>query len=172
MQIDNEILSNLNFRYVLLKKDLEYLIIDKIRRSLVIIDNPIINVEALIKLMLENRVEIYDNIKNLPAPTEHSLRSNSKPTSFKIFMKKMFNERNKETGVIISAIAEYAINEQSKKRIEKRMENYAFSVLYPGEGLNVYSNTYNDTASIIVVKNINNLPAKEIGDTELEIYQW
>lgn len=172
MQLENEILTNLNIRYVLLKRDSEYVIIDKLRRSMVIIENPIINVKELIKAMVNKNVEIYSDIKQLPLATEHSLRSKNRPDSFKVFMKKLFNERGFETGVIISAILNKALDEKNKKRIERKMEDYAFSVLYPGEGLNVYSNTYIDTASITVIKNINNLPTKDIEDKEFEIFEW
>jgi len=49
------------------------------------------------------------------------------------------------------------------------MEHYAFQVLYPREGLNIYSSIHNDTVSISVIRNINNLPSE---DDEKELYNW
>lgn len=168
MDIQKEILGNINTRYVLLKKDDKYYIIDIKTRALVAVDNPIINYEELIKAMLNREVKVYDNVKSLPSPVEHSVRS--KPNSIKIFIKKIYNELGAETGVIITAITPTSINVYNKKSIEKIMENYAYNVLYPYEGLNIYSNTYDDTASITVIKGINTLPSQNI-DAQ-EIFDW
>ena len=62
------------------------------------------------------------------------------------------------------------INREEKLRIEKILEHYAFQVLYPDEGLNVFSSTYDDTASISVIRDINNLPYEDVENKEL--YYW
>lgn len=70
MEIQKQILTNLNIRYVLVKAKLGYVIVDKNRRTMVKIEDPIINFEQLIKMMIEKDVVIYENVKDLPEPIE------------------------------------------------------------------------------------------------------
>jgi len=161
MNIQNDILENINTRFVLLKKkDNEgYHIIDKLRRTLVMIDDPYIKVEAIIKRMLELNVTVFDSIDQLPLATELPATHQDAPEEFRIFIKKLHDMNGRETGSIVTALPHKQINRDEKLRMEKYIEHYAFSVLYPGEGLNLYSNTENDTASIVVIKGINSLPS-------------
>ncbi len=172
MEIHKEILNNINNRYVLLKKEKDYLIIDKLRKTMIIIDDPIINLAKLIETMISKKVEIYHNVKDLPKATEEPFKLQTESSLvFKVFIRKIFNHRNEETGSIISALTENHVNSESKEIIEKRMMRYAFQVLYPEEGLNMYSSVYNDTASITAIKKINDLPSIDIGDIK-ELYDW
>ncbi|GAB3915405.1 hypothetical protein [Mucilaginibacter boryungensis] len=172
MDLQRDILNNLNSRYVLVKRNDTYVIVDKQRKSMVVLDNPIINMSELIKAMINKNVEIYDNVKLLPSPTEKLVyMSESKPNSFKVFIKKIFDQDRRQTGVIISAITSSAIGRVEKKRLEEMMEQYSFNVLFPNEGLNVFSNTYSDTASIVVITGINSLPNVLLDDSR-DLYNW
>jgi hypothetical protein len=139
MEIHNDILNNINNRYVLLKKDKDFVIIDKSKKSMVIINDPIIDKEKLIKTMIEKGVEVYDSPEKLPQPSEIPFSGKDIPTSFKLFIKKIHDKDGKETGAIISALTNKMLDINEKRRIERIMEDYAFTVLYPNEGLNIYS---------------------------------
>jgi hypothetical protein len=54
------------------------------------------------------------------------------------FIKKLYDQKGKETGVILSVIFGTPTNIQQKNNIENRLIQYAFETLYPGEGLNIY----------------------------------
>jgi hypothetical protein len=73
-----------------------------------------------------------------------------------------------ETGAILTAFVNEIPETHQKNTIEQTMIQYAFDKLYPKEGLNFYSNIENDTVSIVVVKDINNIEYEEI---ELDIPQ-
>ncbi|WCO03574.1 hypothetical protein [Psychroserpens ponticola] len=171
MEIHNEILTNINTRYVLLKKENDYLIIDKLRKTMVIIDDPIINLKKLIEVMISKKVQVYEDAKELPKPIEEPQKFNIKSVAFKVFIKKIYNHKEEETGSILTALTNEPVNAERKNIIEKRIMSYAFQVLYPGEGLNMYSSVYKDTASITAIKKINSLPSSEIGNIK-EIYDW
>lgn len=171
MEIHKDILNNLNTRYVLLKKGLDYLIIDKLRRTMIIIDDPIINLEKLIEIMIQKETKIFENVNDLPKPIEEPFKLRAKSIEFKVFIRKLFNHNKEETGSILSALTKEPVNAERKEIIEKRIMRYAFQVLYPGEGLNMYSSVYKDTASITAIKKINDLPSNEIGEIK-ELYDW
>lgn len=58
-------------------------------------------------------------------------------------------------------------------QIEKIIENYAFDVLYPNQGLNIYSDIHSDTVSITIIKGINNIRSQDISVwKETELYEW
>lgn len=80
----------------------------------------------------------------------------------RIFIRRLFDQNNKETGAIISVIFGTPTDIQQKNIIENRLIQYAFDTLYPGEGLNIYRDMYIDTPSITVIKNINNLPEQNL----------
>lgn len=80
----------------------------------------------------------------------------------RIFIRRLFDQNNKETGAIISVIFGAPTDIQQKNIIENRLIQYAFDTLYPGEGLNIYRDMYIDTPSITVIKNINNLPEQNL----------
>lgn len=172
MKLHKEILDNINIRFVLLMKNTGYLIIDKNRRTSVLIEDPLINTDLLIKSMIEAGVTIYTNPKDLPEPTEFPVELPSITEKIRVFIKKIYDENRVETGSIISALLTNHIGKNEKKRIENLMENYAFSVLYPGQGLNLYREVNDDIASLTVIKNINNLPNQDLSWTPKDIYNW
>ena len=169
MDIHNEILNGINTRYALFEKGDQCVIIDIYRRTMVIIDDPVINLTELIKLMKGKGAKIFKNLDDLPKPAEPYISNKLFPQSYKLFINRIFDHKGNETGAIISALTNKLINASEKQFIEGRIENYAFTVLYPGEGLNVYSSVYQDTASLTIIKGINNLPSKDINMEEREI---
>lgn len=179
MDIIQEILSNINERYVLLKKEDEFLIIDSKRRTMVLIDDPIINLSNLIDTMKERGVEVYTNISDLPQATETLITDNKFPESYKLFIKKIYDKDGHETGSIISALTNKRIDFSEKKVIEERIQDYAHTVIYPDKGLSIFSEVYSDIASIVIIKGINNLPYQFIDSDynnndieQTEIYNW
>ncbi len=146
MERHNEILNNINRRYVLLKDNEEYLIIDKLRRTMVIINDPIIDVMKLIDIMIEKSVEIFNDVNDLPEITEFPIEIEEMPPAFKAFIRKVFNKERRETGAIISAMTESRIGREEKLKIERTIQHYASQVLYPNERLNLYSSIHDDTA--------------------------
>lgn len=78
------------------------------------------------------------------------------------FIKKLYDQNGKETGAIISVDFGTPTNIQQKNIIENVLIQYAFDSLYPGEGLNIYREIYIDTPSIIVIRNIENLPYQQL----------
>lgn len=79
-----------------------------------------------------------------------------------VIIKRLYNAQGQETGAILSAIFGTAITLQQKMTAEGQLINYAFNTLYPGQGLNIYREMYHDTASIVVIKNINGLPSQTV----------
>jgi hypothetical protein len=75
-----------------------------------------------------------------------------------VIIKKLFNQTGIETGAILIAVITNAVNAQQKAQIEKQLNDYAFEHLYPGQGLNIYSDVNTDSPAIVVIKNINSLP--------------
>jgi hypothetical protein len=172
MEIHKEILNNINTRYVLLRKGNNYVIVDKNRRTMVVIDDPIINFTKLIKSMLESNVVVYENPNDLPVPSETLVAHKTIPSKYKLFIKRIYDKNSKETGAVISALTDRLLDRQEKERIEKIIEQYAFTVLYPREGLNMYSDTNFDTASMTIIKGINNLPYENIDGEQTEVFDW
>jgi hypothetical protein len=170
----NQILSNLNERYVLVKisEDPTYIIADKKRRTIVNLNDPIINYQALILKMLDKKVEVYHSFEDLPEPIEHVTIIKDIPPTAKVYIKKIYDEKQNETGAIIGAVLRKFIGKKEKDIIEEAMKNYAFSILYPQQGLNIYSNEYSDIASIIVIKDLNSLPYQEISENDISINLW
>jgi hypothetical protein len=171
MEIHKEILNNLNTRYVLLKKELDYLIIDKLRRTMIIIDDPIINLEKLIEIMIIRETKVYGDVNDLPKPIEEPFKLRAQSMDFRVYIRKLFNHNELETGSILSALTIEPVNPERKEIIEERIMKYAFEVLYPREGLSMYSSVYKGTASIIAIKKINDIPSIDIGDIK-ELYDW
>ena len=68
----------------------------------------------------------------------------------------------KETGAILTADVPASTNLQEKLRFESLLSDYAFTTLYPGQGLNIYKNEYVDTPSIVAVRDINGLPDQNV----------
>ena len=64
------------------------------------------------------------------------------------------------------------VNYEQKRKIETLIEHYAFTVLYPDEGLNLYTDIHSDTVSMVIIKGINNIPSKNIDGKETNLYDW
>lgn len=79
-----------------------------------------------------------------------------------ISLKKNYNEEGLETGAVITAIFSAPTTLQQKTIIENQLIDYAFSVLYPIEGINIYRDMYVDTPSVTIIRNINNLQSQSI----------
>lgn len=79
-----------------------------------------------------------------------------------VTIKKLYNGQGQETGAILCAIFGAAITLQQKISVEGELINYAFNILYPGQGINIYREMHHDKASIVVIKNINDLPLQTI----------
>jgi len=73
-------------------------------------------------------------------------------------IKKLYNQDKKEIGSVLLSIMNAPIDAQKKKDIENELKQYAVDVLYPNEGLSIYSDISIDIPSIIVIRNINSLP--------------
>jgi len=169
--IHQDILQNINTRYVLYKRDdNSYSIIDKLKRVIVSVDDPIINFKKLVETLLNKQIDIYLNLNDLPDAIEKPIEFTENAKTLKIFIKKIYDENGKETGSIISAITDKLItNYQEKRNIERLLEDYAFTVLYPYEGLNLYTDINTDTISITVIRNINDLKYRDIDPNEAKI---
>lgn len=169
--IHQDILQNINNRYVLYKRDNgTFSIVDKLKRAIVSVDDPIINFNKLVETLIENKVKIFTNLIDLPEAVEKPVEYKENAKTLKLFIKKVFDEKGKETGSIISAMTDRLVTSYQEKRdIERHLEDYAFTVLYPYEGLNLYTDIHTDTISITVIRNINGLSYKDIDPSEAKI---
>ncbi len=70
----------------------------------------------------------------------------------KVTVKRLFNNIGQETGSILREIMSTETTEQNKHLIESKLIQYAENKLYQGEGLNIYSDKYIDTPSVIIIK--------------------
>jgi len=82
-------------------------------------------------------------------------------SNLKLVIYKLFDKKGQETGSIISAFIPFPINLYEKNIVERHLELYAFNNLYPNIGLNLFKEINDDTASLTVIKGINNLPYDE-----------
>jgi len=81
----------------------------------------------------------------------------------KVVIKRIQNPiNNEQAGAVLTAIPEVSINSRQKANIENRLIQFAFDNLYPGEGLNLYREVHSDTPSIVIIKNIGELPHETI----------
>lgn len=169
--LHQDIIQNLNTRFVLYKRaEDDYSIVDKLKRVIIAIDDPIIDYHKLIDTLLKMQIEVYADYKDLPEAVEKPIKLSDDVKTMKVFVKKIYDQNQRETGSIISAMTDKLVTKHSeKRRIERLLEDYAFSVLYPYEGLNLYSDINIDTVSITVIRNINNLPYKDIDPSEAQI---
>jgi len=169
--IHQDILQNINNRYVLYKRpDNTYSIVDKLKRTILSIEDPVVNFEKLIEILLNRDIQVFTNLKDLPEPVEKPIEFSANAKTLKIFIKKIYDDKNRETGSIISAITDRLITNYNEKRsIERHLEDYAFTVLYPYEGLNLYTDINTDTISITVIRNINDLKYRDIDPSEAKI---
>ena len=79
-----------------------------------------------------------------------------------IIIREIFNSNGKVTGAILIAVFNGATTVQQKFNLESIMIDYAFNVLYPKQGINIYREINSDTPSITVIKEINNLADKQV----------
>lgn len=169
--IHQDILQNINNRYVLYKRpDETFSIIDKLKRTIVSIEDPVVNFNKLIEILISKEIEIFINLNDLPEAVEKPIEFSANAKTLKIFIKKLYDEKGRETGSIISAITDRLITNYNEKRsIERNLEDYAFTTLYPYEGLNLYTDINTDTISITVIRNINDLKYRDIDPSEAKI---
>lgn len=79
-----------------------------------------------------------------------------------IRIKRLFSQDGREIGCVLTAVLGRGCTPQEKQQTEARMEQYARNVLYPNQGLHVYSETHQDLPSIVVIRDINNLPEESV----------
>jgi len=178
--IHQEILNNLNYRYVLLKRGYYYRIIDKLSRTFVVITDPFIDYKKIIKYMIEQNVEIFRSINDLPEPIEKplfigrdfDLENPRNINVIKFFAKKIYSKNGYEIGTVVSAMTDKMVDSKYKKRIEEKIIRYAFTHIYKNEGLKFYSENYEDTISLVILKNFNELPTENIQMSEINIWDW
>lgn len=77
-----------------------------------------------------------------------------------------------EIGTIISVLTDKMVDSSYKRRIEDKIIQYSFTHIYKDEGLKFYSDVYNDTISMIVLRGINDLPSEDLSPSELKILDW
>ena len=180
MSIHKDILNNLNDRYVLLKRGYYYRIVDKLSRTIVVITDPFIDYKKLVRYMLDNNVEVFRSIKDLPEPIEKPIdlgidfltNSYEKISLVKFFTKKVYSQKGIEIGTIISALTDKMVDPDYKRKIEDKIIQYSFTHIYKDEGLKFYSDVYNDTISMIILRGINDLPSEDLSPSELNILDW
>lgn len=170
-----DIIDNINTRYVLLKRGRDYRIIDKLNGTMVIFNDPVINYNVLIRVLIEKGIVIYDSVKDLPKPVQLPVSAFNdviETDIVKLFLKKLYNEKGVETGTIVSAITNGFVKHDDKLRLERKIQDLAFSFIYPDIGLNLYSDIHSDTVSIVIIKKINDLPNEDSPISETTIYDW
>ncbi len=79
-----------------------------------------------------------------------------------VLIQRLYNQNNQETGAILSVTVGIGTTIQQKNIIESQLVQYAFSHLYPEQGLHIYREMHVDTPSITVIKNINDLTQENI----------
>ncbi|KAA3647502.1 MAG: hypothetical protein DWP98_09260 [Bacteroidetes bacterium] len=72
------------------------------------------------------------------------------------------DQNGKDSGSIIHADISRPTTALQKAQIEVDLIDYAFSTLYPREGLSIYSNIHSDTPSITVIRDINKLSQRTV----------
>lgn len=82
-------------------------------------------------------------------------------SNLKLIIRKLFDQNGNEIGAIITAFIPFPINLYEKNIIERHLELYAFNNLYPSTGLNLFKEIHDDTASLTIIRGINNLPSEE-----------
>ena len=77
-------------------------------------------------------------------------------------VKRLFNQKNEETGATLSVSAGGPTNVQQKYAIESKLIQYGFDQLYPGEGLNIFRDMYFDTPSVTIIKKLSEIDYTEV----------
>ena len=79
-----------------------------------------------------------------------------------VYIKKIYNQSGQETRSILSVYFQTPTTLHEKYSIENKLIDYAFTTLYPIQGLNIYRDMYVDTPSITVIINMDDLMKSEI----------
>lgn len=80
----------------------------------------------------------------------------------RVIIHKMIDPNKHEMGCILTADAGKDTNIQEKSYIEYKLIQYAYDVLYRGEGLSIYLQNYINMPAIAVIRDINSLPQVEV----------
>jgi len=75
---------------------------------------------------------------------------------------KLHDQNGQEIGSILTRALGNKSNVNLKLDIESKLAQYAGEELYPGDGIIIYRNVYEDTPSITVLKNINEIPNQKL----------
>jgi hypothetical protein len=75
----------------------------------------------------------------------------------RIIIRRIYSLGGVETGAVLTAIFARPTDIQEKFFIETRLIDYAFNVLYPNRGLDIFRDMYADTPSITAVIGVNEL---------------
>lgn len=76
-------------------------------------------------------------------------------------IKKIYNEKNQEIGAILTAKVQSNTDILTRNLYDYQLQSYAFTQLYPRQVLNFYHEIHYDYPSIVVIRNINDLPYEE-----------
>ncbi|TYA89203.1 hypothetical protein [Seonamhaeicola marinus] len=159
-----EIISAVNKRYILLKKEnKKYEIYDKLQGAFLYINDPIINYDELIKELKRRSSKIYKSIEELPEPVQKPIdwRTSSEEINKQnnILIKRMYDNNQQLTGVVVTYFSQKIIkNLKEKEIIENRLIDFIHDNIFRNEGISTFKNSYRDTASVIAINNINELP--------------
>ncbi|WP_417355373.1 hypothetical protein [Flavobacterium sp.] len=159
-----EIISGVNKRYILLQKEnKKYEIYDKLQGAVLYINDPIINYDNLIKEIKRRSSKVYKSIEELPKPIQEPIDWRiSFDDNFiqkNILIKRMFDQDQQLTGVVVTYFSTETIkNLKEKEIIENRLIDFIHDNIFKNEGISIFKNIYRDTASIIAINNINELP--------------
>lgn len=159
-----EIISAVNKRYILLQQEnKKYEIYDKLQGAFLYINDPIINYNELIKEIRRRSSKIYKSIEELPEPIQKPIdwrvSSNEINKQNNIIIKRMFDQNQQLTGVVVTYFSQKIIkNLKEKEIIENRLIDYIHDNIFRNEGISTFKNSYRDTASVIAINNINELP--------------
>lgn len=77
----------------------------------------------------------------------------------RIIERSITGENGKKIGVVISADLDHRISITQKRQIEDRLRIYGIS-LFDGP-VTIYSDIYGDSASMVILKNINDLSSEK-----------
>ena len=84
-----DILKNLNTRFVLLKNEDSYIIMDKLRHTMVTINDPYIDINKLFRGMISNGVQTFNSLNDLPPIIEFpTLLLENKPKHLKLLLER------------------------------------------------------------------------------------
>jgi hypothetical protein len=80
----------------------------------------------------------------------------------KIKIQKLFNGNGIETGVIVSPLMSGPTSKSEKEYIEIVLKDYERKNIYPDQyTFNYFPDENSDTPSVIVIKNINDIPIEQ-----------